>query len=292
MLAFYPSVRGRVSRALADREPVLAAAPAALPAAAPAVGRARSRGRQLDLVSEPSAGPGSGRPLRQRIDKAFSCADADHGPDGVSLAGAGVLFPQPRLGPELADAAVPAGRRGHDLAGLRPGVHRAASLAPRKLRYCREHWIDLAIIGLPLVGFLRILRIGQVWRLHQLSRVGRAYRVRGLGSRMFRGVLLLNVIRRMVEGTPVRRLAARCASSSRRRRRNSSSCARKSASSRPSCPRPSRPRSPDPSAAGFRWACATGRGYPRLGGWYINRRVVRTPLVRWSHPTCRSHPTS
>jgi hypothetical protein len=68
------------------------------------------------------------------------------------------------------------------------------SVAPRKLAYCASHWVDLAIILLPLVQFLpllRLLRVGRVLRLEQLSRMGRVYRLRGLSLRAWRAVLLL-----------------------------------------------------------------------------------------------------
>jgi hypothetical protein len=32
------------------------------------------------------------------------------------------------------------------------------SVAPRRLEYCKKHWLDLAIILLPLISFLRSLR--------------------------------------------------------------------------------------------------------------------------------------
>ncbi len=39
------------------------------------------------------------------------------------------------------------------------------SVAEKKLRYCREHWIDLAIILLPFISFLRSLRAVRATRL-------------------------------------------------------------------------------------------------------------------------------
>lgn len=80
------------------------------------------------------------------------------------------------------------------------------SIVPKKIRYCRDHWIDIAIICLPLVSFLRMLRLGQVLRVQQVSRVARVYRLRGLGMRMFRGILVLDIIRRAMEGKPEKRL--------------------------------------------------------------------------------------
>lgn len=80
------------------------------------------------------------------------------------------------------------------------------SIVPKKIRYCKDHWIDIAIICLPLVSFLRMLRLGQVLRLQQVSRVARVYRLRGLSMRMFRGILVLDIIRGAMEGKPEKRL--------------------------------------------------------------------------------------
>lgn len=80
------------------------------------------------------------------------------------------------------------------------------AIVPQRLRYCQQHWIDIAIICLPLVGCLRVFRLGRALRLHQISKVGRVYRLRGLSSRMFRGVLLINIVRRLREVDPQERL--------------------------------------------------------------------------------------
>ncbi len=81
------------------------------------------------------------------------------------------------------------------------------SVSPRRLRYCRDHWLDLVIILAPLAGFLRLIRVARVLRLSQVSRAARVYRMRGLSQRMFRGLLLLNLVRQLVEGDPAKRLA-------------------------------------------------------------------------------------
>ena len=81
------------------------------------------------------------------------------------------------------------------------------SVSPKKLRYCRDHWIDLVIILAPMVGFLRLVRVARVLRLSQVSRAARVYRLRGLGQRMFRGLLVLSLVRNLLEGDPAKRLA-------------------------------------------------------------------------------------
>ena len=77
------------------------------------------------------------------------------------------------------------------------------SVAEKKLRYCKEHWLDLAIILLPLVSFLRSLRViratrlARVAKVQQLTKMGRLYRLRGLAMRALRAILFLEVLHRI-----------------------------------------------------------------------------------------------
>jgi voltage-gated potassium channel len=80
------------------------------------------------------------------------------------------------------------------------------SIAPKKLRYCRDHWVDLVIIVAPMAAFLRLLRMTRVLRLSKVAPAARAYRLRGLSQRMFRGLLLLTLVRQVLEGSPAKRL--------------------------------------------------------------------------------------
>ena len=82
------------------------------------------------------------------------------------------------------------------------------SIAPRRLTYARQHWLDLIIICFPLVAFLRlarmsaVLRMLRVTRLQQLSKV---LRLRGTLMRLWRAVLLLELLDRVFRG-PEQRL--------------------------------------------------------------------------------------
>ena len=58
-----------------------------------------------------------------------------------------------------------------------------------------------------MVGFLRLVRMARVLRLSQVSRAARAYRLRGLSQRMFRGLLVLSLVRNLLEGDPAKHLA-------------------------------------------------------------------------------------
>ena len=79
------------------------------------------------------------------------------------------------------------------------------SIVNRPFRYCKQHWIDLAIILLPFIAFLRLFRLGALMRLQHMTRV---FRLRGLAMRMFRAVLLLDIVGRIIKISPERRLRA------------------------------------------------------------------------------------
>ena len=80
------------------------------------------------------------------------------------------------------------------------------SVAERKLRYCKQHWLDLAIILLPLVAFLRALRLARAVRLARLTKIARVYRLRGVMTRTLRALVILEVVQRLVYRSPERRL--------------------------------------------------------------------------------------
>jgi len=86
------------------------------------------------------------------------------------------------------------------------------SLAEKKFQYCRKHWIDLAIIILPLFSFLRSLRllratgITKLVRLSQLNQVARMYRLRGTAMRVARAMVLLDLLERLFHTSPEKSL--------------------------------------------------------------------------------------
>src|SRR5262245_6732684 len=74
------------------------------------------------------------------------------------------------------------------------------SVAASKADYCVRHWVDVAIVFLPLVDFLPILRLMRLTGLlefQQVGRLSRLYRLRGLVSRGWRAAVLLEVIQRL-----------------------------------------------------------------------------------------------
>ncbi len=80
------------------------------------------------------------------------------------------------------------------------------SLANKRVRYCKEHWLDVLIICLPLIGFIRLLRLGGLLRLKQLTRLSRLYRLRGLAVRAYRAIMLIDLINLVMQGNEERRL--------------------------------------------------------------------------------------
>ena len=87
------------------------------------------------------------------------------------------------------------------------------SVADKKIEYCKKHWIDLAIILLPLISFLRSLqtmrstRIAKLMKLQQLSQIARVYRLRGTALKMVRALVVLELFRRVMRISPDRSIA-------------------------------------------------------------------------------------
>ncbi len=80
--------------------------------------------------------------------------------------------------------------------------------APSKLAYCLKNWVNLVIILLPLVAFLRVLSIFRFTRMLRAGRLLRAYRLRGLWARVWRVVLLFNLIERLQQRDPAKYCAS------------------------------------------------------------------------------------
>ncbi|MFC5455125.1 potassium channel protein - like protein [Prosthecobacter fluviatilis] len=80
--------------------------------------------------------------------------------------------------------------------------------APAKLAYCLKNWINLVIILLPLIAFLRVLNIFRFTRMLRAGKLLRAYRLRGLWTRLWRLALLFNLIERLQRRDPARYCAS------------------------------------------------------------------------------------
>lgn len=82
-----------------------------------------------------------------------------------------------------------------------------STIAEAKVRYVAQNWINLAIILLPLIAFLRGFRIVRLLRLGKAARILKTYRLRGLGMRAWRGVVTLELIELLIHRNPESRLA-------------------------------------------------------------------------------------
>ncbi|MEO1615785.1 MAG: potassium channel protein [Planctomycetota bacterium] len=86
------------------------------------------------------------------------------------------------------------------------------SIAEKKIEYCKEHWIDLAIILLPLVSFLRTLslakvtRLADLMRIQQITNLARAYRLRGTALKAFRVLILFELTERLLRVSDERKI--------------------------------------------------------------------------------------
>lgn len=80
--------------------------------------------------------------------------------------------------------------------------------APNKLHYCLKNWINLVIILLPLVAFLRVLTAFRFARMIRAGKLLRAYRLRGLWTRLWRLALLFNLFERLQQRDPAKYCAA------------------------------------------------------------------------------------
>ncbi len=86
------------------------------------------------------------------------------------------------------------------------------SSTKKKLFYVKKNWIDLAIILLPLVSFLRSFRVvraakvARFAKLQQLTKMGRVYRMRGLLAKTIRAFLVLELVHRILRTSPEKRL--------------------------------------------------------------------------------------
>lgn len=76
------------------------------------------------------------------------------------------------------------------------------SATSQKLAYCQKHWINLVIILLPLVAFLRVLNVFRFARFLRAGKMLRAYRLRTLQSRIWRLALLFNLVERLQQRNP------------------------------------------------------------------------------------------
>ena len=76
------------------------------------------------------------------------------------------------------------------------------SLAEKKIEFCKKHWINLVIILLPLLAFLRSLQLFRFLRMAKAGRLMRIYRLRGLVTRVAKLAMVFNLIERLLSRNP------------------------------------------------------------------------------------------
>jgi voltage-gated potassium channel len=81
-----------------------------------------------------------------------------------------------------------------------------SALAEKKLHYLLRHWINLAIILLPLLAFLRGFQSVRLLRLSRATKLLKVYRLRGLGLRAWQGLVALELIEQLLHRDPAKRL--------------------------------------------------------------------------------------
>jgi len=81
-----------------------------------------------------------------------------------------------------------------------------STLAPKKLSYLARNWVNLAIILMPFLAFLRGLKIVRLLWLGKATKTLKVYRMRGLWARGWRGMVTLDLLERIVHRSPERRL--------------------------------------------------------------------------------------
>lgn len=73
------------------------------------------------------------------------------------------------------------------------------SISQRKMHYAKKNWIDLLIILLPFVSFLRTLRISQIARLKYATR---SFKLRGVITKARQGLIFVDFLQRIFRLRP------------------------------------------------------------------------------------------
>ncbi len=92
-----------------------------------------------------------------------------------------------------------------------------ASVHPKPWKFVVGHWLDAAIVVLPMLEFVltewvdaapvaRLLRMGRAVSPEQIARMQRLYRLRGVAAKGWRALLVLQALARLFGQTPEKRL--------------------------------------------------------------------------------------
>ncbi len=84
------------------------------------------------------------------------------------------------------------------------------SVAEGKIGYAARHWVDLAVVLLPMLEFLpflRLLQVTRLMRLEKIARIAKYYRLYGLAGKGWRGLVGFQLIRQLMSRSPKARMS-------------------------------------------------------------------------------------
>ena len=80
------------------------------------------------------------------------------------------------------------------------------SVTPEKFKFCKKNWLNLIIILLPLIAFLRGFQVVRAFRVAKAGKLLRVYRMRSLVLRVYQTLLAISAIERIIHREPQKHL--------------------------------------------------------------------------------------
>ena len=81
-----------------------------------------------------------------------------------------------------------------------------AAISRSKFSYCKEHFLELLIILLPILGVLGTIQIGRELRINQITKAANLYRLRGLAVRSWQALTMFEAVNRILGGPPQKQI--------------------------------------------------------------------------------------
>ena len=80
------------------------------------------------------------------------------------------------------------------------------SVVEKKLDYCKKNWLNILIIILPLIAFLRGIQVVRAFRVARAGKLLRVYRMRSLFVRVAQAAMAISAIERLLNRDPDKHL--------------------------------------------------------------------------------------
>jgi hypothetical protein len=80
------------------------------------------------------------------------------------------------------------------------------SVVEEKVAYCKKNWLNLLIILMPLLAFMRGFQVVRAFRAARAGKLLRVYRLRGLLIRLYQALVALSAIERLLYRNPEKHL--------------------------------------------------------------------------------------